>query len=736
MFLFWTTLVSVFLFPLMALGESVSGTVADPRGTPVAGIRLILLQDNTPISSRLTDPQGSYRFEKLVPGIYQISIHELGFEQEKSGFEVRTGEELRHDLVLSLRLLEERVVVTGTRTASPRNLLGNSISVITAEEIEAQRGVTLGDVLRTLPGVAIAQNGGPGSVTSIFLRGGESNYTKVLVDGIPLNKPGGAIDLSTISLTNVERIEVVRGPQSALYGSDAIGGVIQIFSKKGTEEGRPRFDLFLEGGTFDTLQAGTSIAGRLEKLSYSLAFQHFSTDNMEPNDFFHNNSFSSLFEIETSRDSSLTLVGRFERGRSGAPGQTAFGRPDLEEISRKRDFALSASWNQTLSDSWQHRMAYSQSYSNVLSEDSADSGPYVPRFEGKEATSCFFGPPCQSFDFGPFPVSSLNATRKHLFNYQSDFFLNTHSLSAGFEYEHQRGTLNDLRATRDNFGYYIQDQFILAQRLAVTAGVRLEDNDSFGLFASPRVSLSYLLREGGAQEFWGATRPTFNFGLGIKEPTFLESFSPNFFFQGNPDLDPEKSRSFEVGLEQSLARNRLQAQLNLFHNRYEDQIAFVVLDPSTFEGSFLNTDKSQAWGIEQTLQFTPSANLHFGGGYSYLNTKFVEILNPFLPLSVEGSQLLRRPAHSGFLTIDWSSGRFHLNSQVTFNGKRADSDFLGLDLTEVDGYTLWNLSGSFRMNRNLELYTTLRNILNQEYFEVLGFPALKFHFRAGLRLSF
>ncbi|MEE8161370.1 MAG: TonB-dependent receptor [Acidobacteriota bacterium] len=726
MFRFWTILVSVCLFPLTALAESVSGTVADPRGAPVAGIRLILLQDNTPISSTLTDPQGSYRFEELVSGIYQISIHELGFEQEKREFEVGTGEELRHDLMLSLKLLEEKVVVTGTRTASPRNLLGNSISVITAEEIEAQGGVTLGDVLRTVPGVTIAQSGGPGSLSSIFLRGGESNYTKVLVDGIPLNKPGGAIDLSNISLTNVERIEVVRGPQSALYGSDAISGVIQILSKKGTEEGRPRFDLFLEGGTFDTLQAGTSLAGRLEKLSYSLAFQHFSTDTMEPNDFFRHNSFASLFEIETSRNSSLTLVGRLERGRSGVPGPTAFGRPDLEEFSRKRDFALSASWNQTLSDSWQHRMAYSQSYSNVLSEDLVDSGPYIPRFEGREAAF-------SAFDF---PISSLNATRKHLLNYQSDFFLNTHSLSAGFEYEHQRGTISDLRATRDNFGYYIQDQFILGQRLAVTAGLRLEDNDSFGLFASPRVSLSYLLREGGAQDFWGATRPKFNFGLGIKEPTFLESFSPNFFFQGNPDLDPEKSRSFEVGLEQSLARNRLQAQLNLFHNLYEDQIAFVVLDFSTFEGTFLNTDKSQAWGIEQTLQFAPSANLHFGGGYTYLNSKVVEILNPFSPVFEEGSQLLRRPAHSGFLTINWSSGRFHLNSHIIFNGKRTDSDFLGLGLTEVDGYTKWDLSGSFRMNPKLELYTTLRNILNQEYFEVLGFPALKFHFRSGLRLSF
>ena len=136
------------------------------------------------------------------------------------------------------------MVVTGTRTPSPRDFLGSSISVITSEEIHARKAITLGDVLRSVPGITIAQNGGPGSVSSIFIRGGESDYTKVLLDGIPLNKPGGAIDLSNISLSNVDRIEVVRGPQSALYGSDAISGVIQIFSRIETEEKKKSVSIF------------------------------------------------------------------------------------------------------------------------------------------------------------------------------------------------------------------------------------------------------------------------------------------------------------------------------------------------------------------------------------------------------------------------------------------------------------------------------------------------------------
>ena len=313
-------------------------------------------------------------------------------------------------------------------------------------------------------------------------------------------------------------------------------------------------------------------------------------------------------------------------------------------------------------------MVYSQSYSNVLSEDLVNSGSYTPKYKGKNASS-------KSYDF---VMSSLNATRKHRFNYQSIFFLNTHALSAGVEFEHQRGTLDDLSTTRDAFGYYIQDQFILAHRLAVTAGLRLEDNESFGLFASPQISLSYLIRTGHSQDFWGTTRPTFNFGLGIKEPTFLESFGRNFYFRGNPDLNPEKSRSFEFGLEQNLDRNRFQVQSNLFHNHYEDQISFVTLDASTQEGSFINTNKSRAWGIEQTLKYTPSNNMHLVGGYTYLNSKTLAILNPFSSAFGTGSKLLRRPTHSGFLTINWNFQRFHLNSHIVFNGKRADNDFLGL----------------------------------------------------------
>ncbi|MDA2924296.1 TonB-dependent receptor, partial [Acidobacteria bacterium AH-259-L09] len=711
MFRFWMVSIAILMLCIPVFSESISGRVTDPSGKPVSGVRLFLLQEEKSLAGSLTNESGHYSFKDLAPGTYIVWVRELGFQQERIEVPLESGQALQRDIILELELLEEQVIVTATRTETPTSLLGNSVTIITAEEMEAQKATNVAEALRNVPGINILQIGGRGSLTTIFVRGGESDYTKVLLDGIPLNQPGGSIDLSNLSTANVERIEVVRGPQSALYGSDAITGVIQIFTKKGSAETAvPALDFFLEGGTFDTFRGGAAVSGAFERLSYSVEFQHLSTDNMDPNDFFHNNSFSANIGIKTSGNSSLTFVGRSERGRSGVPGPTAFGPPDLEEFYRKRDFLAGITWNQRLSDAWQHRMSYSQSYVNQLSVDPVDSGTFFPEFEGKKA-------PFPSFDF---PFSFLSATRRHNVNYQSDFFLSTHLLSTGFDYEEERGVVGEVRADRTNFGYYVQDQFLLLQRLAIAGGLRLEDNGSFGFAATPRVSMAYLLRSGGSDEFWGMTRPKFNFGLGIKEPTFIESFSPNFFFKGNPELEPERTRSFEVGLEQTMAWNRLQMEVNFFHNHFKDQIAFQTVDFQTFEGSFFNIGESRAWGVEHVVKARPVENLQLLGGYTYLNTKVLQSSNPFSPVFQEGSRLLLRPTHSGFLGFLWKSSRWTFNTNATFIGNRADSDFRGIGLAEVDGYTKWDLSGSYQISPQVELYVILENILNQEYFEEIG----------------
>ncbi len=712
---------------MSVFSESITGRVRDPQAKPISGIRLLLTKNNATVANCLSDALGYYSFQNIQPGNYVLEVHQLGFQQEQRDLEVTAGRDLNYDVFMKLKTLEEQILVTATRTTAPTSLLGSSVTVITKEKIRAQHASNVAETLRNVPGMNVMQLGGKGSLTSLFLRGGESDYTKILLDGIPLNQPGGAIDLSNLSTANVERIEIVRGPQSALYGSDAIAGVIQIFTQKGSVEHTvPRFDFFSEAGTYDTVRGGVGLRGGIGRLSYSAQFQHLSTDNSEPNDFFHNNSFSTSIGFETSSSSSVSIVGRVERGKSGVPGPTAFGRPDLEEFYRKRDFAVGLSWHNRLSDSWQQQISYSQAYVNQLSVDTVDSGSFFPEFRGKTA----------AFPSLDFPFSFLAATRRHNINYQSDFILSSHLLSAGLDYEEERGVVGQTRASRTNFGYYIQDQFLLLRRLAITGGLRLEDNGSFGFSATPRVSLAYLLRNGNGNEFWGMTRSKFNFGLGIKEPNFIESFSPNFFFKGNPDLKPERTRSFEVGLEQIVAQNRVSVEVNFFHSYFRDQIAFQTINLETFEGSFFNIGESRAWGSEQIIRVILSKKFDFSTGYTYLNSKILKSNNPFDPVFQEGARLLLRPTHAASLGLTWGWRQWLVHTNATFIGNRADSDFRGIGLVEVGGYTKWDLSGTYQIDSHLQFYVACENILNQDYFEEIGFPALKFNFRSGLRFGF
>ena len=280
---------------LSAFTQSISGRVTDPKGYPVFGFRLLLLDEqNKTVDTASTDVQGHYEFLGVKPGKYVLFVRESGFQQKEVQVEPATGNDEQRDIVLELEALQQNVVVTAARTETSTSLLGSSVTTIPAGEIEARQSPNVAELLRSVPGFNVLQLGGRGSLTTLFVRGGESDYNKVLLDGMPLNQPGGAIDLSNLSSANVDRIEVVRGPQSALYGSDAISSVVQIFTKKGNpEETRPEMGLLLEGGSYDSFRAGGSISGGAGRVSYSSQFQHLTTDNSEPNNFFRNNSFSS-----------------------------------------------------------------------------------------------------------------------------------------------------------------------------------------------------------------------------------------------------------------------------------------------------------------------------------------------------------------------------------------------------------------------------------------------------------
>ncbi len=729
---FWPTLLWA-----QASAGTIGGTVLDQShaAVPRANVRLSD-SSGARIAQALSDQLGRFRFQTLPNGSYLVEVSLTGFETQRVPVQARADIEV----VLRVAPVRENIVVTATRTEAPTIQTGTATTVLNDKEITNRQDLLVSELLQTIPGTMVVRTGGVGNVTSVFVRGGESKYNKVLLDGIPLNEPGGTFEFSNIMTEDLERIEVVRGPQSALFGSDAMASVIQLFTHRGSvETRRPRISLGFEAGKFLTLRGRAGASGQIGKLDYSLNWARLDTDNQEPNNAFHNTTLSSNFGLALGKNTNARLILRGDFGRVGTPGQTAFGRPDMDAFFRKADGYGGLSITNHATSHWQQRIAYTFARSRQVSRDLIEDTPFTPTFDGHRA----------SFEFFDFLFDFLNDTRRHHVAYQSDLTVGSASRSFGqhiitfaFDWDRERGFIADrlsgnapTRAQRDNFGGMFQHQAIFG-RLFLSNGFRVEDNGSFGRTIVPRSSAAYLLRQSSG--LFGATKLKFNFGLGIKEPTFIESFSPSPFFAGNPNLRPERARTFDFGVEQRFWNDRAKLEVNWFDNHFKELIAFQTISFSPFRGSFFNIAASKADGAEAILEVVPASGLRVRGIYTYLDSEVTRSASPTSPVFRAGQELFRRPRHSGSLFVSWDWRRLNLTSTTTVVGKRVDSDFASLQppLTSNDGYTKWDLGWSFRSPHRLTYFGVIENVLNQGYMEALGFPALKLTYRAGARVTF
>jgi vitamin B12 transporter len=716
---------------------TLQGTVLDPEGAAVPGATVrVLGTQGTEIARTVTDQRGQFRFQRLASGIYTVKVFLAGFGETSA--RSSSGEKVR--LVLPLAPVHERVVVTATRTAAASSQLGASTSVITRNQIVDEDTPFVSDLLQTLPGVTVVRNGAPGGVTSVFVRGGDSDYNKVLLDGIPLDLPGGAFDFSTLTTNNLERIEVVRSAESALFGSDAMTSVIQLFTRQGnTEMKRPHFSFSGEGGKNSTWDGRGSVTGGYGPLDYSLEGGRFSTDNQIPNDFFHVTTLSANFGLRLGKATALRAIMMGDFGLAGTPGQTAFGPPITDASFQSRNgYGAFSIHNQTTS-SWDQQLTYTFSRTRQVSVDLGNNPPFTPSFDGRTA----------AYQYYDFASNYLDDEWRDHVSYQSDWEgapfrgrFGQHVDTFAFDWDGEHGFLVDrfaqqapTSARRNNFGYTFQDQTLWG-RLSVGNGVRIDDNGSFGTVVVPRSSLAYLLRSGGG--FWGATTLKFNFGLGVKEPSFLESYANTPYFVGNPNLAPERARTLDYGVEQRFWDGRARLELDGFDNLFRDQIAFETTNFQNFSGTYFNIGRASAKGGEVSLELAPLKGLRVIGSYTYLDSEVLDSGNPFTPALQAGRWLLRRPRHSGSLQILWDWKRMNITSTTVFVGRRQDSDFVGLEppLIWNNGYTDSNLSWSYRSFGHMTYFGMVENLLNQKYMQVLGYPALKRTYRAGIRLEF
>ena len=720
------------LFALATLAAPVhsatlSGTAVTRDGEPLPQVTLRLVG---PSGARAVVSGAAGRFRADVePGTYRLESALPGLVVSEPA-EVRVTDDGRSvQVTLVPAPVREHVVVAAVRGEAPSSTLGVTVSALDHDRIVAREVIPLVQLLQDVPGVAVNRSGPLGRQATVFVRGGASGHTRVLVDGIPVNEPGGFFDHGSLLGLELQQVEVVRGAASSLYGSDALAGLIAVQTRRPAPGEPARAHLLAEGGSFGHRRGQGGVSGRSGRVDWNLAGLRVTTDNEGVNSTFRETAGVLALGVELSRRWSLQLTARGSDSFHGTPGQTAFGVIDHDSYFERTD-VVSGLRLRGQGTRVRHELRAGLASSDQVSVDPASSGTFTPRFGDRVSV---FGPMA---DF-PNPAGFQNDTRRVTGGYLLEYDASRHLLSAGVDVERESGDLGTrgqtlLSPTRSNAGVYVQDRWTMAPTVFLTVGARLESNDSFGTAVVPRAALSWIAKEGGGR----STRLKASAGTGIKEPGFFESFGTSEFALGNPDLKAERSRTFDAGVEQRAWGGRVRVEATGFQHDYLDQIAYQLVDPATFRGTFVNLGRTRARGLELEMDAQPRRGLRFHGQYTYTDSEVVVSTNDFDPLLAPGKALLRRPRHTASFTAEGgpASGAVTAAMTVVRVGARADSDFAGLGLEENEDHTRVDARLRARAGGHAEVFAVAENLLDADYQEVLGYPALGRSLRFGLRL--
>ena len=750
------------------------GRVVDINGSGVARARVTLRRGSGFVArEQTTDSEGHFEFDGLNREPFLLFAEADGLTQSGGAHAVRLDQgpvgEVRIEMALTA--IYDGIVVTERRTETQTSDAMSSVYVVPDGDIARTQRSHVLDTLRGSPGVSVMQSGRRGGVTSLFVRGGESDYTKVFIDGIPINDAGGAFDLSDLTTDNADRIELVRGPQSALYGSDAMSGVLQFVTRRGSSS-TPGFELSSEGGSFGFNRTWASLGGMIGKFDYSGSFSYLGTNGRDRNDDYLNRTASANLGYRFTDRTQLRVTARNENSGLGVAGATGRYYPDPDERARRQRIATGLRFDDQTSTWWHQAFSFVYDESNQSGFDPAAQDLTRPNT-----------PPDTFFAFNDFVSFFTNHQKRTGLRYQTDLILKGQNLlSAGVDYDHERAVFvngfdgrNRVDPTRNNIGFYIQDQVTWFSRWSVSAGLRIEHNSAetpeslvrilaqlgsaavtgdvgFGTKVVPKLATAFLLHTSNGQEVFGNTRVRASYGAGIKAPTLVEAFSPSPYFLGNPALKAESARSFDVGFEQNVMGEKARIEIVYFESHFRDQIAFVG-DPATFGGpitlpdgrltNFVNYDRARARGVELGASVRPIRQLSLAGNYTYLNSKqtaAADVIDfntlQLVPNPEVGLTLLRRPTHSGSFNAAWTGEHFDLNLQAFILGERRDVDPVTFSrLATNKGYTKVDLGGAYRITHQLSFFARIENLFNRNYEELLGYPAYRLTFSAGLKLS-
>jgi outer membrane cobalamin receptor len=729
--------------PAVTSAGPVTGRIVDPDGRAVAAAAVVVIKGSTVVTTGVTDASG--RFTTHVPdeGTFELRVALDGFRARPLAIDASSETRDVGTISLTVSAVSEAVVVSAAQIEVPLSTTSSSVTILTGDELTARQVESLGDALRLVPGLSVAQSGGRGAVTSVFPRGGESDYSLVLVDGVQANAFGGGFDFAHLPIVNVDRIEIVRGPQSALYGSNAIGSVIRVITKRG---GPPTADVSFEGGGFGTTRATAATSGGIGEWRWGGSAERMASDGM------NGELTAAGEEIRNDDYERHSVAGGIGWSRAGGTGI----RGDLNYLRDERGFPGPFGSNPA------------GNFSGIDAVSRGIDERWLLSLSGQVPVGRRLRTQAQFTHAridGTF-TDSESLSRRTSARLQADVtVMRDLDASFGGEFQHERAGSTFITAGEDPretpveralAGGFVEGRWNHAARVFVTGGLRVEritrdalpgDPNGFSgrpplaedtvVSANPKIAAAWYLRSSDGD----FTKLRASGGTGIRPPDGFE-----LAFTDNPSLKPERSRSVDVGVDQAILRGRAIVEGTAFFNRYDDLIVAVgsFSQSSRFSTDNISNARSRGMEIAGTVRTRAPApapvDVQLRVAYTLLDTEILAVdrasgaPSPFTP----GQELLRRPKHQVSADVLISSDRLTAYLQGGGRSRVLDVEpsfgsFGGL--FDAPGYTVWNTGASWKLMKHVELFGRVNNIFDRQYEEILGFPALGRSALAGLRLA-
>ncbi len=792
-----------------AFASTIKGTVTDTLGARVAGATVRLETVGAAaktVAEVKTGADGTFTLSAPTAGRFVLVVSAEGFDPARSdGFYLGGSETVNRGVTIAPARANTQVTVTATGLPTPLAQISSAVTVLGENELRNRESAV--DPLRLVPGATMTQEGQRGGVAELFIRGGSSTANKVLVNGVRAVDVGGRFDYSTVAATDLDTIEIYRGADSVLYGTDAAAGVVSMNTRQGTTR-MPTVTYAADGGNFGTLHGNVLVGGAAGRLDYFLGADLLNTGNSIPNNAFRDATEAANIGWALNSTTNVRFVGRYSDSSAGAPN--AYGFYGIADPAKQtdQDLYLAGTFENQTTDRWHNlvrygaarkREPYTQYGTNGIEDAYGDFLGLPVTIRGANGYSVT-GQAILDYGGTAYPFTDLTVNNLDEIYYQSDYRFNAHTTGLfGFHFENERGVTalpyGTQSASRTNYDYTAQITGDLRNRLFYTVGGGFQKNQLFGTQADPRIALAYYLVRPGSGSFQG-TKLVFDFAKGVQEPNLTSQTGSLYALLLSLPCDPPapcgpqliqqynigpvgalNSRSYDGGFEQTLLHQKAVLRARYFHNEFGNQVEYVytqslallgvpqsvvsALIADSVYGAYVNSLDYRAHGAEAEVEFQPMRHLFVHVGYTYVDSVVQKsfssdalspTINPSFPTvaigayaPLVGARPFRLPPHTGFFQATYTAGKWFASFTGSVVSRADDSTFLS---DQNYGYTLLlpnrnldpsyqklDLGGSYQMRPWMQIYTQIDNLLSQQRAGIIGFPALPFNFRSGIKVT-